>query len=167
MTPEGKVKATVRKFLKDIGAYTFPINQQGIGRRGIPDDYFMFCSQPAFIEFKAQMRWDKNHKTALATMPTPLQIIEMDKAREAGICTYVVDSNNMRAFMDELKHHCKYSHPWCMTWKDYQWYRDAPQWFFDCQLSVEMHANYLRGTMPYETVSIMARRFEYKYAYKI
>ena len=28
MTPEGKVKATVRKFLRELGAYTFPVNQQ-------------------------------------------------------------------------------------------------------------------------------------------
>lgn len=166
MTPEGKVKATVRKFLRELGAYTFPVNQQGIGRCGIPDDYFIFRGKPSFIEFKASIRWDRNHKTALATMPAPLQIIEMDKARCAGMMTYVVDAGNMRAFMEELKQRGEYTHPWCMTWKDYQWYRDAPREFFDSQISVEMQANSKQNILPYETVVLMAHSFNYTYSFK-
>ena len=124
MTPEGAVKAKVRKTLHDCGIYTFPVNQQGIGRRGIPDDFLIMGGRPVFIEYKAECRWDKNNKTALATLPTVLQILEMDKIREAGGITYVVDRNNMDEFIEAIRAGEFYKHRWIMSLTSYEWYRD-------------------------------------------
>lgn len=124
MTPEGAVKAKVRKALHDCGIYTFPVNQQGIGRRGIPDDFLIMGGRPVFIEYKAECRWDKNNKTALATLPTVLQILEMDRIREAGGITYVVDRNNMDEFIESVRAGVFYKHRWIMSLTSYEWYRD-------------------------------------------
>lgn len=102
MTPEGKVKSKVRGVMHDLGFYTFPVNQGGIGRRGIPDDFFILQGKPAFIEFKAECRWDKNNKSALATWPTPLQLTEMDAIRNHGGYTFMVDKYNADDFTDLL-----------------------------------------------------------------
>lgn len=94
MTPEGEVKYQARKLAKELGIYTFPINQQGIGRRGIPDDLVIVHGQVMFVEFKAHINWTSHCKTAFSTMPTMLQIFEMDRIRLAGGITLVVDDSN-------------------------------------------------------------------------
>ena len=103
MTPEGKIKTKARKVARDCGYYTFPINQGGFGRRGIPDDFIIVNRTPYFVEFKAHMRWDTNNAAAIKTLPTMLQIAEMSKAREAGIFTLVVDDSNVDYYCDWLK----------------------------------------------------------------
>lgn len=124
MTPEGAVKAKVRKALHDCGIYTFPVNQQGIGRRGIPDDFMMFNGVPCFIEFKAEMRFDKNNKAALSTWPTVLQILEMEKARAAGMHTFVIDKNNADEFVNNIKSGMFYKYEWSLSLESYEWYRN-------------------------------------------
>lgn len=131
MTPEGEVKSKARKVIHAESLYTFPVNQQGIGRRGIPDDMMLIQGTFYFIEYKAHMRWDVNNKTALRTMPTPLQIIEMDKAREQGAVTLAVDDRSVSEFCKWVSSGLCYVQRvpicciWDITWDDYQKYRDA------------------------------------------
>ena len=132
MTPEGKVKYQARKLAKDLGVYTFPVNQQGIGRRGIPDDLVIVHGQVMFVEFKAHINWERHCKTAFATMPTLLQIFEMDRIRLAGGMTLVVDDSNfvfyekylrrLQAMQDvsELSNAVR----WEITMQDFEKYRD-------------------------------------------
>ena len=52
-TPEGRVKAKVKKILDGLGAYHFPAATHGYGRSGVPD--FVGCYKGKFfaIECKA------------------------------------------------------------------------------------------------------------------
>lgn len=131
MTPEGEVKAKARKAIHAEGLYTFPVNQQGIGRRGIPDDMMLINGTFYFIEYKVHMRWDANNKTALRTLPTVLQIIEMEKARAQGAVTLAVDDKSVYEFCQWIHEGLCYVQKipmfcvWDMTWSDYQRYRDA------------------------------------------
>lgn len=106
MTPEGKVKAKARSVIHSLGFYTFPVNQRGIGRRGIPDDFLLLYGVPFFIEYKAHMRWDTNKKVALATLPTMLQVSEMQDIRANGGRTLVVDDAGLDVLIEWL-HSCK------------------------------------------------------------
>jgi hypothetical protein len=106
MTPEGKIKSKARAEIHRLGFYTFPVNQRGIGRRGIPDDFMLMLGVPFFIEFKAHMRWDTNKKVALATLPTLLQTSEMQDIRAANGNTLVIDDIGLPVFIDWL-HRCR------------------------------------------------------------
>ncbi len=131
MTPEGEVKAKARKAIHAEGLYTFPVNQQGIGRRGIPDDMMLINGTFYFIEYKAHMRWDVNNKSALRTMPTALQIVEMDKARAQGAITLAVDDRSVSEFCKWVSTGMCYVQKipmccvWDITWQDYVRYKDA------------------------------------------
>lgn len=149
-TPEGKVKDRVRKALRQEGIYTFPVNQQGIGRRGIPDDFLILGGRPVFIEYKAECRWDKNNKTALATLPTVLQILEMDKIRAANGITYVIDRNNADEFIEAIRAGEFYKHRWTLTLESYEWYRDLNAKEFEALHQGMMKVN----NKPYETIEM-------------
>ena len=164
MTPEGKVKAAVRKVMRSIpGIYTFPINASGFGRHGIPDDYFCAGGVPAFVEYKARLRWDKNHVSALKTLPTPSQIIEMRNAREAGMRTYVIDAENMNEFIDALTSGVAYAHEWTLDMRDYRWYRGASPAFFERVIVPAFAAGAGIGLKPYEVVPALAVEYDYQY----
>lgn len=103
MTPEGRVKARVRKCLHDHDIYTFPVNQRGIGRRGIPDDFLIVGNSPVFIEYKAHIRWG-SMSSYLATQPTPLQVAEMEQIRKHGGYPLVIDDATAEPFMGDVSH---------------------------------------------------------------
>lgn len=134
MTPEGKVKAKARSVIHSLGFYTFPVNQRGIGRRGIPDDFLMLYGVPFFIEYKAHMRWGTNKKVALATLPTMLQVSEMQDIRANGGRTLVVDDAGLDVLIEWL-HSCKkaeLAHPcyrlsWNITKEKFAAYAKAPE----------------------------------------
>ena len=82
MSPEGKVKAAVKKFLKAKGAWFYMPVQNGMGRVGIPD--FICCWEGKFyaIETKAP---GKSGNT------TPNQDRELQGIKLAGGVALVVD----------------------------------------------------------------------------
>lgn len=84
MTPEAKVKAKVVKILKAHGVYYFYPVTGGFGRSGIPDVICCVSGYFLAIECKAG-----NNK------PTPLQEAEMQKIRNAGGVTLVVNETNI------------------------------------------------------------------------
>tara|TARA_R110000822_G_scaffold92140_15_gene212147 strand:+ start:306 stop:602 length:297 start_codon:yes stop_codon:yes gene_type:complete len=88
MTPEGKVKAKVVKILKELGVYYFFPVLGGFGRAGVPD---IICCVAGYF-FGVECKAGSNK-------PTPLQEAEMEKIRNAGGHTLVVNETNI----DELK----------------------------------------------------------------
>jgi hypothetical protein len=87
-TPEGKVKAAVRKLLVEFGIYYFMPAANGFGRAGIPDIICCFGGRFIAIECKA----GKGTTTAL-------QDRELAAIRTAGGMAMVVNETNL----DELK----------------------------------------------------------------
>ena len=88
ITPEGKVKAAVRKLLVEFGIYYFSPSANGYGRAGIPDIICCFGGRFIAIECKA----GKGTTTAL-------QDRELAAIRTAGGMAVVVNETNI----DELK----------------------------------------------------------------
>lgn len=135
MTPEGLVKSKARKIAHDLGFYTFPVNQQGLGRRGVPDDFLLIRGEPYFVEFKAYMRWDSNGNGCLVTLPTVLQAREMDTIRKNGGTALVVDNASFSMYLEWLQQRAQYVNSeerppvgliWNTTIEDYMHYRHAP-----------------------------------------
>lgn len=87
-TPEGKVKAAVRKLLVEFGIYYFSPAANGFGRAGIPDIICCFGGRFIAIECKAGKG-----------VTTALQDREIAAIRTAGGMAVVVNETNI----DELK----------------------------------------------------------------
>jgi Holliday junction resolvase len=87
-TPEGKVKAEVRKLLVEFGIYYFMPAANGFGRAGIPDIICCFGGRFIAIECKAGKG-----------VTTALQERELAAIRTAGGMAMVVNETNI----DELK----------------------------------------------------------------
>lgn len=91
MTPEGKVKATIKKMLVDRGIYyTMPFTA-GYGASGVPD--ILICHGGKFIAIECKANGNK---------PTALQTEHMRRIREGGGIARVVDENNLDSTMKEL-----------------------------------------------------------------
>lgn len=103
-TPEGRIKKRGREICKKLGIYYFPVNQGGLGRAGIPDDVLCVNGRFVHIEYKAHMDWTKKTKPAFKTLPTNLQVVRMDEARESGAVVLVVDDSNIQYLEQELKY---------------------------------------------------------------
>jgi len=84
MTPEGKVKAKVKKTLDNLHAYYFMPATGGYGRSGVPD--FIGCIDGVF--FAVECKADGNK-------PTALQEREMRLIGDAGGKVLVIDETNV------------------------------------------------------------------------
>lgn len=91
MTPEGKVKAKVVKILKELNVYYFYPVMGGFGRSGIPD---IICCVAGYF-FGVECKAGSNK-------PTPLQEAEMQKIRNAGGVTMVVNEDNINELKEKL-----------------------------------------------------------------
>lgn len=84
MTPEGKVKAKLKKTLDEMGIWHFSPFQAGMGRAGIPD--IIGCYNGLFVAFECKANGNK---------PTALQEREINAIRTAKGLAFVVDENNL------------------------------------------------------------------------
>jgi len=95
MTPEGKVKAKVKKTLLEIGAYyAMPVGT-GFGNAGVPD--FLVCVRGRFIGIECKANGGK---------PTALQLKNLADIESAGGLAFIIDENNvaeLRNFLLESK----------------------------------------------------------------
>lgn len=91
-TPEGAVKAAVKKLLDEMGIYHFSPVQNGMGRAGIPDIIGCYNGRFLGIECKA----GKGKTTAL-------QDLELEKIRQAKGFAYVVNENNLQDLKELLQ----------------------------------------------------------------
>lgn len=90
-TPEGKVKAQVRKILDELQVYWFCPRGTAMGRSGIPD--FVCCLEGAFISIETK---------AGKNTPTALQNIEMARIKKAGGFAFVVNEQNVGQLKNTL-----------------------------------------------------------------
>jgi Holliday junction resolvase len=87
-TPEGKVKARVKKTLDEMGIYHFSPFQAGMGRAGIPD--IIGCYNGMFVAFECKAGKGKT---------TALQEREINAIRIAKGLAFVINEENV----DQLK----------------------------------------------------------------
>lgn len=92
MTPEGKVKAAVRKILVEEGVYYFMPAANGFGRAGIPDIICCVCGFFLAIELKA----GKGKTTAL-------QDREIALINDQGGQAMVVNENNINEVKENIQ----------------------------------------------------------------
>ena len=91
MTPEGKVKAQVKKILDERGVYYFCPATGGYGRSGVPD--FICCYNGAFMAIECKA--GKGDLTALQTR-------ELTRIDAAGGEAVVVRETSMDNFIKFL-----------------------------------------------------------------
>lgn len=92
MTPEGKVKAKLKKILDEMGIWHFSPYQAGMGRAGIPD--VVGCYNGLFVAFECKANGNK---------PTALQDREINAIRTAKGLAFVVDENNVQDIKELLQ----------------------------------------------------------------
>lgn len=83
-TPESKVKTSVTKVLKKLGIYYFYPVTGGYGSSGVPD--IICCYNGLFVGIECKAGVNK---------PTPLQEAQMQKIRQAGGYTIVINEQNV------------------------------------------------------------------------
>lgn len=93
LTPEGKVKAQVKRILDDYDIYHFSPFQAGMGRAGIPD--IICCCDGKFLAVECKAGKGKT---------TPLQERELAQIRGHGGVALVINEDNI----DELKEAIKW-----------------------------------------------------------
>jgi len=92
MTPEGKVKAKVKKVLKELGAYYVMPATGGYGSSGAPD--FLICFRGKFIGIECKANGGKT---------TALQDSNLKTIRLNGGIAFVVDETNVEILRKELE----------------------------------------------------------------
>ena len=91
MTPEGKVKAKVRKKLDEAKAYYFMPATGGYGKSGIPD--IVACVNGWFIGIECKAGINK---------PTALQQNNLNAIKASGGTALVINENNINELEDCL-----------------------------------------------------------------
>jgi Holliday junction resolvase len=90
-TPEGKVKAQVKRLLDTHGVYHFSPNMAGYGRSGVPD--IIGCHDGYFLAIECKAGTNK---------PTALQIRELERIATAGGYAFVINESNVKILEDAL-----------------------------------------------------------------
>jgi len=88
VTPEGKVKQKVKKYLTEMGCYYAMPATGGYGLSGTPD--FLVCYRGMFVAIECK---------AGKNVPTALQLAALDRITGAGGLALVIDESNV----DDLK----------------------------------------------------------------
>lgn len=91
-TPEGKVKARVKRVLADLNAYyTMPLGT-GFGNSGVPD--FVVCYRGKFIGIECKANGNK---------PTALQLKHLKDIQDCGGLALIVDETNINQLHEVLR----------------------------------------------------------------
>ena len=91
-TPEGKVKAKLKKHLDAMGIYHFSPFQAGMGRAGVPD--IIGCYRGLFVAFECKAGRNK---------PTALQEREINAIRTAKGLAFVINEDNVDNIQELLQ----------------------------------------------------------------
>lgn len=91
-TPEGKVKAKLKKHLDAMGIYHFSPFQAGMGRAGVPD--IIGCYRGMFVAFECKAGKNK---------PTALQEREINAIRTAKGLAFVINEDNVDNIQELLQ----------------------------------------------------------------
>lgn len=87
-TPEGRVVADIKNFVKELGGIVRKVEWSGV--RGAPDLLVMLDGRHAFVEVKAP-----------GNLPTRIQLREHIRMREIGGCKVIV-ADSCVAFTNEF-----------------------------------------------------------------
>jgi Holliday junction resolvase len=90
-TPEGRVKAQIKKLLVESGAYYVMPVSNGMGNHGVPD--FLICMDGMFIAVEAKAGTNK---------PTALQQMHLDKIQAKGGVALVINETNYYLLKEAL-----------------------------------------------------------------
>ena len=94
MTPEGRVKEAVRKYLKANNIWFFQPMQNGMGRVGIPD--FICCYNGRFLALETKAPGKRNNTT-------PNQDRVLAEIRDhAGHALVIDDVEQLRQYLDDV-----------------------------------------------------------------
>ena len=96
-TPEGRVKAAIKKWLKERQIWFYMPMQSGMGVVGIPD--FICCWNGKFLAIEAKAPGKRSSTTANQDQ----RIHEIRSAR--GYAIVVDDANQLNEFMVEVLNH--------------------------------------------------------------
>ena len=89
MTPEGKVKEKVKKYLKEKGIYYIMPATGGYGSSGAPD--ILVCHKGKFYGIECKANGGK---------PTALQLDNLERIEDNGGITIVVNEHNVDSYME-------------------------------------------------------------------
>lgn len=92
MTPEAKVKSSVKKVLEELGAYHFSPVTGGYGKSGVPD--ICGCLNGYFFGIECKAGRGKT---------TALQERELRKISTAGGYALVVNEANLKTLKEDLQ----------------------------------------------------------------
>lgn len=84
-TPEGRVKAAVRKMLKEAGVYHRTPATGGYGKSGMGDEFVLYRGVPICIECKPDAD----------TMPTALQTKNAIEFHDHGGAVFLIHKDNI------------------------------------------------------------------------
>jgi hypothetical protein len=89
MTPEGKVKEVVKKFLKEKGIYYIMPATGGYGSSGAPD--IVVCHKGKFYGLEVKSGVNK---------PTALQMDNLNRIEKNGGYAFVINESNVNDYME-------------------------------------------------------------------
>jgi uncharacterized protein (DUF488 family) len=89
MTPEGKVKDVVKKYLKEKGIYYIMPATGGYGSSGAPD--IVVCHKGKFYGLEVKSGENK---------PTALQMDNLNRIEENGGYAFVINESNVNQYME-------------------------------------------------------------------
>jgi len=112
MTPEGKVKAEIKKILKEKGIFYFMPNMSGLGSTGMPD--FLLCINGSWVTIEAK----RDSKAKI----TPKQQVRMKQLRQAGALTLLVHADNMGDFQSYISELYIRRNGLQLDWKEAEFY---------------------------------------------
>ena len=92
MTPEGKVKAKVKKVLDSLGCYHFSPQTGGYGRSGVPD--IIACINGRFVGIECKSGTNQ---------PTALQKNNIDRINACKGLGIIVNESNIEVFITRVK----------------------------------------------------------------
>jgi pantoate kinase len=91
-TPEGKVKARVKRVLADLNAYYVMPMGTGFGNSGAPD--FVVCFRGKFIGIECKAGGNK---------PTALQFKHLKDIQDCGGMALIVDETNINQLHEVMR----------------------------------------------------------------
>ena len=94
MTPEGRVKASIKQYLKSLGCWWYMPVQNGMGVMGIPD--FIICYQGRFVAVECKA--PGKEKTVTPNQQRNLDLI----TRSQGCVVVATDVEQVRSLLQGL-----------------------------------------------------------------
>jgi hypothetical protein len=98
MTPEGRIKAGVKKYLDSLGAWYFLPVSNGMGQHGVPD--VIACVDGFFLGVECKAPGKRGNTSAL-------QNLQISRIQAVGGAVVVVDDvAQLKAYVEKCRETC-------------------------------------------------------------